>query len=97
MAKKRIFVNKDGDICGLYDAKFGNIPDFGHRTIHRASNIEYNNSTGEWEIKLSPGEQIDEKYWPIAGTTPTREMALEVEKELVEEIMARRLQQCTHS
>lgn len=95
MAKKRIFVDKLGNVLGLYDEKFGNILDYGTRTIQRASHVEFNNEYQVWEVKVPPDDILDskvlEKDWILIATTTTREAALAIEKEYVENLFTRRL------
>lgn len=84
MAKKRIFVDKNGDAIALYDEKFGAIADYGNKQINRASDVEFNNTTGFWEVRVPSGG-------PMVAQAISREIALHHEKELVEQIYEERL------
>ncbi len=95
MAKRRIFVDKLGNVLGLYDEKFGNILDYGTRNIQRASHVEFDNEYQVWGVKIPPDDilnsKIPEKDWPLVATAATREAALAIEKEYVETLFLNRL------
>jgi len=95
MAKKRIFVDKLGNVLGLYDEKFGNILDYGIRKIQRASHVEFDNEYQVWGVKIPPDDILDSKVpeadWILIATAPTREEALAIEKDYVEGVFLNRL------
>lgn len=97
MAKKRIFVDKNGDLITLHDDKFGTIADkYGSKNIHRASMIEYNNTTKLWDIHIPTSELEREtvhwSLWPRRGSANTRELALAIEKYMVEDDIIQQLE-----
>lgn len=86
MAKKRIFVDKNGDLITLHDDKFERIADhYGTKTIHRASDVEFNNTLDLWEIRVPSGGRV-------VGWANTREEALRFEKIYVEQEYTNRLE-----
>ena len=86
MAKKRIFVDKNGNVRALYDDKFAGIRDYGEQQIHRASTLEYDNDFECWMISMPPIDQLDlsKEKWPQFYAAATRAESLQYEKELLE-------------
>ena len=77
MAKKRIFIDKDGNAKALCDNVLENIPNLGTRQIYRAADVEFNNDTQVWEIITPDGVVI--------GSHPRRDEAIKLEIKLMNE------------
>lgn len=77
MAKKRIFVTKEGNVITLCDNKIDNNPDLGDKTIKRAADVEFNNARQVWEIIAPDGT--------ILGEHPRRDEAIKMEIDIVSE------------
>jgi len=52
MAKKKIFINRNGDVVAICDGIIENIPALGTKTIKRLANVEFNNAQDvqKWEV-----------------------------------------------
>lgn len=74
MAKRKIFINKHGDVKALCDNTLENIPGIGQREITRAADVEFNNISQMWEI-IHDGEVI--------GTHERRDEAIKLEIQLM--------------
>ncbi len=83
MAKKRIFIDRSGDIQALCDNVLENIPGLGPKLIYRAADVEYNNEKQVWEIITPDGVVI--------GEHARRDKAIELEVELMNERMKNQL------
>lgn len=78
MAKRKIFIDKDGNVKALCDNKLEYIKGLGEKEIHRAADVEYNNETQLWEI-IRNGEVI--------GTHERRDEAIKLEISLMNDMM----------
>jgi hypothetical protein len=77
MAKRRIFIDKKtGNTIALVDNVIDNIACLGTKTIKRAADVEFNNSTQQWEIIAPDGT--------VLGQHPRRDEAIKMEIQLVE-------------
>lgn len=74
MAKRKIFIDKDGNIKALCDNILENIPGIGFREINRAADVEFNNTAQVWEI-IHNGQVI--------GSHVRRDKAIELEIQLM--------------
>ncbi len=77
MAKRRIFIDRSGNIQALCDNVLENIPGLGPKHINRAADVEYNNEKHVWEIITPDGE--------IIGQHERRDKAIELEIKLMNE------------
>lgn len=84
MAKHKIFIDRDGNIQALCNNTLEYIPELGSKQIHRAADVEFNNTTGVWEIITPDGKVI--------GSHPRRADAIKLEIKLMEEHMKAQLQ-----
>lgn len=78
MAKRKIFIDKDGNVKALCDNKLEYIKGLGEKEIHRAADVEYNNETQLWEI-IRNGEVI--------GTHERRDEAIKLEIALMNDML----------
>lgn len=78
MAKRKIFIDKDGNVKALCDNKLEYIKGLGEKEIHRAADVEYNNETQLWEI-IRNGEVI--------GTHERRDEAIKLEISLMNDML----------
>lgn len=74
MAKRKIFIDKNGNVKALCDNILENIPGIGQREINRAADVEFNNTSQLWEI-IHNGEVI--------GSHARRDKAIELEIQLM--------------
>lgn len=58
MAKKRIFIDRSGNVKALCDNVLENIPGLGPKEIYRAADVEFNNALQLWEIITPDGKVI---------------------------------------
>ena len=77
MAKKRIFIDRHGNVKALCDNVLENIPGLGPREIHRAADVEFNNTLQVWEIITPDGKVI--------GSHARRDEAIKLEVKLMNE------------
>lgn len=84
MAKHKIFIGADGNVKGLCNNTLEYIPDLGAKTINRAADVEFNNTSGVWEIITPDGEVI--------GSHARRPEAIKLEIQLMENRMRQQLQ-----
>ena len=91
MAKKKVFVDKHGNVLALHDEKFDRMATaLGAKEIHRASEVEFNNELQRWEVCCPPdcpeGVQCapGAVTWTLVAHAPTRVEALEKEKVIIE-------------
>lgn len=75
MAKKRIFIDSLGNVKALCDNVLENIPGLGPKEIHRAADVEFNNTLQVWEIITPDGKVI--------GSHSRRDKAIELEIQLM--------------
>lgn len=76
MAKRKILVDRLGNVKALCDNKLEYIPGLGPKQIHRAADVEFNNTRQVWEIIVPGGE--------IIGEHPRRDEAIKLEISLME-------------
>jgi len=84
MAKHKIFISANGDVKGLCNNTLEYIPDLGTKTITRAADVEFNNTTGVWEIITPDGK--------VVGSHARRPEAIKLEIQLMENKMKQQLQ-----
>lgn len=77
MAKHKIFIDKHGNVKALCNNVLENIPKLGSREIHRAADVEFNNTSQVWEIITPDGE--------VLGSHERRDEAIKLEIKLMNE------------
>jgi hypothetical protein len=82
MAKRKIFIDKDGNVKALCDNVLENIPGIGARDIQRAADVEFNNELQVWEI-IRNGK--------VLGFHPRRDEAIKLEITLMNNMLEREL------
>lgn len=98
MAKQKIFIDADGNVLSLHNEKFDKMAEqLGDKQIHRASEVEFNNTTKEWEVRMpkecpSGISCMGPPQIIVVATAPTRVEALAKEKEIVEDRYRKRLE-----
>jgi len=85
VAKKRIFVDREGNAMVLLDDKIETITDFGDRVINRASTVEFHNEWNCWLVRMPEYDGQAQEDWVIVDRRQTRKDALDTEKIILEE------------
>ncbi len=57
MAKRKVFIDTAGDVHLVYEDKIANVID-GVKTMKRASNVEFNEASQEWEARYPDGSLL---------------------------------------
>jgi hypothetical protein len=87
VAKKKIFIDKAGNVIALCDNKIENCPALGDKQIHRAADVEFNNSPDKkvWEIIDTEGDGS------VMDTHIRRDEAIKLEVKIIEARLTEKL------
>jgi hypothetical protein len=85
MAKRKLFIDRHGNAKTILNDKIESIKDFGEMTITRAADVEFNNTSKEWEIIMPDGA--------VVGGAKKRKDAIALEITIVEANLKKELAQ----